>query len=190
MTSRRRLSSEEDELWTHVTKNVKRLRPAPRKAAAAVGSAPEPPLETKAKKPAKTTRAAPTPSAPPKPALKPLVPLEPKTKRKLSRGQTDVAARIDLHGMRQHQAHDALMRFILDAHANDARLVLVITGKGKSGRDDRVMSEREVGVLRRIVPHWLSEPSLRQVVLGYEGASIRHGGEGAIYVRLRKRGAL
>ncbi len=190
MKTRRQLSSEEHELWTHVTKSVKRLKPAPRKIATAPAPAPEmKPAESAPKKAAKTVRAVVPPPSPSKPALKPLTPLEPKVKRKLNRGKADVAARIDLHGMRQHEAHEALVRFIFDAHANDARLVLVITGKGKATREDGVMSEREVGVLRRMAPHWLSEPSLRHIVLGYEAATARHGGEGAIYVRLRKRSA-
>lgn len=191
MKTRRQLSHEEHELWTHVTKSVKRLKLAPRKIAPAATAVAE---NLAAAETGKTAKAkittAPVAAAKPvatKPALKPLVPLEPKTKRRLNRGQKDVAARIDLHGMRQHEAHDALRGFIIDAHANDARLVLVITGKGKTARGDGVMSEREVGVLRRMVPHWLSEPSLRHIVLGHEAATGRHGGEGALYVRIRKR---
>lgn len=191
MKTRRQLSHEEHELWSHVTKSVKRLKPAPRKIvtaapAVAESSAAEEPAKAPKVKPSGAPAAAAKPVAP-KPVLKPLVPLEPKTKRRLNRGQKDVAARIDLHGMRQHEAHDALRGFIIDAHANDARLVLVITGKGKTARGDGVMSEREVGVLRRMVPHWLSEPSLRHIVLGHEAATVRHGGEGALYVRIRKR---
>jgi DNA-nicking Smr family endonuclease len=43
------------------------------------------------------------------------------------------------------------------------------------------------GVLRRNVPAWLEEPALRSIVLGYTAAGVRHGGEGALYVQLRKR---
>lgn len=200
MKSRRQLSREEHELWGHVTRGVKKLRAPPRKPALdpAATVAPEKVLTGNGSDtPARKSKSAPAPPAasPPvpktahKPAQKPLVPLEPKARRRLSRGQSDVAGRIDLHGMRQEEAHQALLRFILDAHANDARLVLVITGKGKTSAQESHAGHREVGVLRRLTPHWLSEPALRHIVLGYEAASTRHGGEGAIYVRIRKRGA-
>ena len=72
-----------------------------------------------------------------------------------------------------------MLHFLRNAQTRDARLVLVITGKG--GRGD---SER--GVLRRQVPHWLGLPELRTYVVGYEDAGVRHGGEGALYVRVRR----
>ena len=195
MKSRRQLSREEHDLWGHVTRGVKRLKPVARRIEAATGETtppPEPPPPPgKFVKPPKSKAAATTAPASPKPAAKtsakPLVPLEPKARRRLVSGKADVDARIDLHGMRQHEAHDALVRFISDAHARDARLVLVITGKGKAASPGAIMGEREVGVLRRIAPHWLAEPSLRHIVLGYEAASVRHGGDGAFYVRIRKR---
>jgi DNA-nicking Smr family endonuclease len=58
--------------------------------------------------------------------------------------------------------------------------VLVITGKGKMG------AESERGVLRRQVPQWLSLPEFRSLVVGFEEAHIGHGGEGALYVRVRR----
>jgi DNA-nicking Smr family endonuclease len=193
MKSRRQLSREEHELWGHVTKGVKRLKPLPRKAIVSNTTVERPveqsaPAHKPAKMKAASVHPAPAHKPPAKPAPKPLVPLEPKTKRRLGRGQVDVAARIDLHGMRQHQAHDALLGFVANAYANDARVVLVITGKGKTASGS-TSTEREVGVLRRLAPHWLGEPSLRHMVLGYEPATLRHGGEGAFYVRIRKRGA-
>jgi DNA-nicking Smr family endonuclease len=98
-------------------------------------------------------------------------------KRGVARGKQAIDARLDLHGMTQAQAHTALLRFLHNAHARDARLVLVITGKGRGG---------EPGVLRRHVPHWLSLPEFRSLVVGFEDAHIVHGGEGALYVRLRR----
>lgn len=194
MKSRRQLSHEEHEIWGHVTKSVKRLKPLARRVVAATGETteplPPPPPPGKLVKAAKKKAPAASAATPPKAAHKPLVPLEPKVRRKLGRGKAEVDGRIDLHGLRQDEAHTALVRFVMDAHARDARLVLVITGKGKASlksQFDGPTGEREVGVLRRVVPHWLGEPSLRHVVLGYESASLRHGGEGAMYVRLRKR---
>lgn len=63
--------------------------------------------------------------------------------------------------------------------ARNARLVLVITGKGARGEGER-------GVLKRQVPHWLALPEFRTLVVGFENAHITHGGEGALYVRLRR----
>jgi DNA-nicking Smr family endonuclease len=116
-------------------------------------------------------------STPPAP---PLAPLEPKARRRLARGAAEPEARLDLHGMRQASAFHALAAFLRQAQARGARTVLVITGKGRE-------ADSESGVLRQVVPKWLAEPQFRQLVVGFEGAARRHGGEGAFYVRLRRR---
>ncbi len=84
--------------------------------------------------------------------------------------------------MTQAEAHDALAHFVERAVDRDWRLVLVITGKGRGGQG--------TGVLRQQVPHWLSLPDLRAHIVGFETAHITHGGEGALYVRLRRRRGL
>jgi DNA-nicking Smr family endonuclease len=92
-----------------------------------------------------------------------------------------------LHGYTQSQAHDALKHFLRAAQAKGASVALIITGKGKKdwgiGGDDA----RGEGVLKRAVPLWLKLPEFRDYVIGFEQASIGHGGEGALYVRLRKK---
>jgi DNA-nicking Smr family endonuclease len=101
-------------------------------------------------------------------------------KQQIARGRTAIDARIDLHGMTQAEAHMRLVRFLRRAQSDGAKFVLVITGKGARSRDpDR-------GVLRRQVPLWLQLPDLRDAVVGFEEAHIAHGGEGALYVRLRR----
>ena len=104
---------------------------------------------------------------------------------KMIRGKLQPEARIDLHGMTLGQAHPALTRFILGAHADGKRLVLVITGKGKD-RDvgDPIPVRR--GILRHQVPGWLHAPPLGAVVLDIREAHRRHGGGGAYYVYLKK----
>ena len=82
--------------------------------------------------------------------------------------------------MTQTRAHHALSGFLHRAHLDGLTFVLVITGKGKMG------AESERGVLRRQVPHWLSQPEFRTLVIGFEEAHIGHGGEGALYVRIRR----
>lgn len=113
-----------------------------------------------------------------------LAPIDDRTRRRLVRGAMAIDARLDLHGMTQDAAHMALRRFLVGARDGGARIVLVITGKGKPGA---AFAQHERGVLRRSVPHWLADPSLRDVVVGFEEAHLAHGGAGAIYVRLRRR---
>ncbi|MCI2400078.1 Smr/MutS family protein [Aliiroseovarius subalbicans] len=104
---------------------------------------------------------------------------------KMKRGRLAPEARIDLHGMTIAQAHPALLNFILNSVAMDRRLVLVITGKGKSKPHDGPMPMR-YGVLRHQVPHWLHSMPLRPHILQIAEAHLKHGGQGAYYVYLRR----
>ena len=172
------LSDEDSALWTSVTRSVRRLRRKkpipppqniPESALTPSPIAPRPrPKQTPA---AKRTVAAKAPPAPP-----PLAGLERRLKQRLARGVQAIDARIDLHGLTQSEAHAALSRFLRAAQRKEAKVVLVITGKGG----------REHGVLRRAVPLWLGLPEFRDTVVGFETAGPTHGGEGALYVRLRK----
>lgn len=113
--------------------------------------------------------------------------IEPNIKKRVSRGQIEIDARIDLHGMRQAEAREALRRFVRGRHAAGDRTVLVITGKGSSSRaSDDVWPEFERGILRAMLPAWLSEPDLAPLVAGWDAAARGHGGEGAFYLRLRR----
>lgn len=183
MTRRRRsrqLTSEERRLWVHVARNVtpmkgKRL-PEETEPGQEQETAPAPRIVL--------APASPAPPAP-KPALPPLAPVERKTLAALRRGTRAVDSVIDLHGMRQDEAHHALLRFLHRAQGSGCGIVLVITGKG--GKPSAHGHFEERGVLRRMVPHWLSLPDLRSLVVGFEEASPQHGGSGALYVRLRRR---
>lgn len=104
---------------------------------------------------------------------------------RLKRGKLVPEGKIDLHGKTLDQAHPALTRFVLGAHASGKRLVLVVTGKGKE-RDDGGPIPVRLGVLRHNVPQWLSAPPLAQVVLQVTEAHLKHGGGGAYYVYLRR----
>ncbi|MGA8171628.1 MAG: Smr/MutS family protein [Methylocystis sp.] len=101
-----------------------------------------------------------------------------RTRAKLRRGRLDVDAKLDLHGMRQAEAHHALIGFLRRSQASGAKVAIVVTGKGSSGDAG--------GVLRRMAPLWLQAPALRDVVVGFGEASRKHGGEGALYVRIRR----
>jgi DNA-nicking Smr family endonuclease len=176
---KRALTREEAELWESVAKQARPLRKRVRPVKAAqdhVEETPaksEPVLRLKSLPPAQKI-----PNVPPAPP--PLAPLGRRERSKLSRGRKDIDARLDLHGMTQSRAHRVLLDFLLHAQAHGLSVVLIITGKGKSGSD----SER--GVLRRQVPQWLSLPEFRSVVIGFVEAHIGHGGEGALYVRVRR----
>ncbi len=104
---------------------------------------------------------------------------------KMRKGRLVPEARIDLHGMTIAQAHPALTGFILNAARSGARLVLVITGKGKVNNDPGPIPQRH-GVLRHHVPHWLNTAPLRAHILQITEAHIKHGGSGAYYVYLRR----
>ena len=112
--------------------------------------------------------------------------LDRRLRQRLSRGQTGVDKVIDLHGLRQHEAHSALYHFLARAQGEGAKLVLVVTGKGEGRQGD--YGEYGGGVLRRAVPMWLRAPDWRSLVIGFEEASRPHGGAGALYVRLRRHG--
>lgn len=173
------LSEAELALWRQVARTVKPLagrspvEPEPEAAqakSAAVAESLLPPT-------------TPTPVRPAKPAPPPLVPLERRMRTQLRRGQQGVEAVIDLHGLRQDEAHSALRGFLRLQQQRGAKLVLVVTGKGIAGD---VPYGEERGILRRNVPHWLRLPDLRPLVLGFDEAEQRHGGAGALYIRLRR----
>ena len=174
----RRLSDEEIALWTEVARSVARRRGA---------ALPTPSNPVRAARPPAppATSAEPPAARPAKPSAPPLAPIERRLKRDLSRGRAAIDAALDLHGLTQAEAHQALRGFLRHSQARGARLVIVVTGKG-APLDDPGQWPNERGVLRRLTPHWLREPDLRSVVLGFEEAGRAHGGSGALYVRLRR----
>ncbi len=105
---------------------------------------------------------------------------------KMKRGKLGIEAKIDLHGMTLAQAHPTLNGFIQRTHAQGKRLVLVVTGKGKSGTSGTGPIPERRGVLRQQVPHWLMAPPLGALVIQVTPAHLKHGGEGAYYVYLRR----
>ncbi len=193
---RRKLSDDDLELWRKVAKSTERLAPEARTV--------DLPLKTKPK---------PTPKAPVAPSIpqfevgskarggraghdllpgisermaKQPVQMDKKAFGKLKRGKMKPEGRIDLHGMTAQQAHGALNRFIMQAHGDGKRLVLVITGKGKDKFDDGPIPIRR-GVLKHQVPQWLRLAPLSGCVMQVAEAHISHGGSGAYYVYLRRR---
>jgi DNA-nicking Smr family endonuclease len=178
----RRLSKDERALWKTVTKAIKPIRaPALDIDEPEPDDEPAPSLRVKMRT-AKSAPLAPKPEPPPT-SPPPLAPLDRRMKQRVARGKQPIDGRLDLHGMTQNEAYAALARFLGNASARDAKLVLVITGKGGRGQGG---GAGERGVLRRQVPQWLGLPEFRSLVIGFEQASISHGGEGALYVRVRR----
>jgi DNA-nicking Smr family endonuclease len=164
----RRLSDTDHKTWARVARTVKPLRGrrAVQPDAAPAQDDAEPSIPN---------RMAPTP--PPKPApRKAAPPADISTQRRIRRGQAEIEARLDLHGHTQDSAWRALVTFLALSRANGMRCVLVITGKGRLG----------TGVLRARFLDWLSGSDLRDLVSGYSAAHVRHGGDGAFYVMLRR----
>lgn len=191
----RGLKPEERELWTRFAKNVKPLD------------------EERLKRLEREDIEPPKPKALPIPQTQPLktgalqrdlmremaqrpksrVPVDRSPEKKVRRGQVEVEARLDLHGMTTAHARQALLGFLHRCRSGGMRTVLVITGKGAGARalDERRFQpwrpdERALpGILRRSFTQWMRDPDFALLASGYAEANRRHGGSGAFYVMLR-----
>jgi DNA-nicking Smr family endonuclease len=176
---------DDDALWEKVVETAAPLKgraraatPKPGKVAAPIAKE-TPPVPRPARE---ATKSIPKPAHVPRAA-----PLDRQTSRQLDKGKLEVEAHLDLHGLRQRDAHAQLRRFLKTAQARGLRHVLVITGKGADQATSRSFYEEdERGVLRNAVPHWLAEPEFAALVVSFSPAPRRLGGEGALYVRLRR----
>jgi DNA-nicking Smr family endonuclease len=185
--SRRKISPEEAELWRHVAKSVRPMRrrkPKP-EAEAPLGN----PVAAPPQPPGKLKKAK---SAPPPPAAAPAPPpnqphhlthglshgIDRRQAERFRKGKLAIEGKIDLHGRTQQVAHDDLLAFLRRARDHGKRCVLVVTGKG--------MTTSKTGILRQAVPRWLNEPTFRPLVLAFDYAEPQHGGEGALYVLLKR----
>ena len=175
----RRLTDEEIALWTEVARSVARRRGA---------ALPTPSNPVRPARPP-----APPPTAAEPPADRPAKPSTRRRSRRSNGGSSASfhadaprsTAALDLHGLTQAEAHQALRGFLRHSQTRGARLVIIVTGKG-GAIDEFSGWPNERGVLKRLTPQWLREPDLRSVVLGFEEAGRAHGGSGALYVRLRR----
>jgi len=113
-----------------------------------------------------------------------------RTTDRLRRGLLEPEAKLDLHGLTENAAHRALLLFLKSAQQRGHKLVLVVTGKGKpvaaDAPFDMELHERSRGVLKAAVPRWLKEPEFAGLLASCRAAHRKHGGEGALYVYLRK----
>jgi DNA-nicking Smr family endonuclease len=191
--------SDDATVWQHIASSVEPLKKAklrvsdvgrPERGAPPTPAWPATPVTATSSPPA----GEPKPRVPRTAAPPPLAEFERRSARRVASGHTEIEARLDLHGARQDEAHRRLAGFLASCSAEGMTMVLVITGKGgRAMRTDdlagTVMDRAERGVLRRLVPIWLAEPALRGFVVSYTAAALKHGGDGAFYVRLRRRQA-
>ncbi len=164
------LSAEDLALWRHVTRGDARLPDRLDDDAYDALPPDEDAPAPKRSRPARTV-SQPPPVQPGRPGG-----LDKRSAQRLRRGQTEIEARLDLHGLTQTEAHRALNAFVAGQQAAGRRCVLVITGKGERGE----------GILRQALPRWLAEAPNAGRILAIEQAQPRHGGDGAFYVLLRK----
>lgn len=169
-------TDEELLLWQEVTRRDKKLKAPPNPPALP----PKPPEAPK--------KAATLPPKVKKEALRELAcgvyaDVDGSTAKKLKRGGYPIDRTLDLHGMRRDEAYDTLREALEHGYHAGQRCLLVITGKGRA----RAGQGGEQGVLRGLVPQWLNEASLRPLVLAFDAAAARHGGQGALYVLVRRR---
>ena len=176
-----KLPDDDAELWDRVAKGVKVYEHEGR-----LVQQPSTPPKSKPKKKAKVPGkpAAVIQAAVMKPTARPVdlragdhAGIDRSTRRRLAQGQLAIEARLDLHGLNAEQAERRLSSFLNLALRQGHRVVLVITGKGQMGR----------GVLRRLVPEWLKSGPLSSSVLAISTAQPADGGDGALYVMLRRR---
>jgi DNA-nicking Smr family endonuclease len=186
MTRRRLPTPDERRLWRLAMRDAEpmpgRVIEAEPEPVATMAELVEEPVATSLAPPP-TARRRPSPPGPVRPGHPPLTPgstanIDRRTGDRFRRGELEIDGRIDLHGMTQAQAHTALTAFVHRAWNEGRRCVLVITGKGSFGG---------LGVLRQATPRWLSDPALRPMVLAIQPARPKDGGDGALYVLIKRR---
>ena len=177
----RTITADEAEIWSSATRALAPVKGKPRVAPTAASMQPPNPHGRQAGKAIPATGPYPAGPHPTPPAE-----LERRQARRIAAGKIAIAARLDLHGYHEGQARARLRTFLFAAHARGELTVLVVTGKGARPAAGESPGERPRGVLRRNVPIWLAEPDLSAIVAGFSEAGARHGGTGALYVRLRK----
>lgn len=180
-----RLTARDRQLWRRVAATVRPLHEA-------LPPEPEPEPEPKQTGPASPVVVAAPPASPPAPARaarpRAYVPpphpgdatLDGRWDRHARGGRLEPDRVIDLHGHGVEEAHWLVEHCLRDAAADGARIVLIVTGKGSRGPEDRR------GVIRASLADWLQLSRLRPLIAAMRPAHPRHGGAGAFYVILKR----
>lgn len=178
----RRLRPEEINLWRKITDDIRPLDPASHSLPCTDPVPTDEPPRPRVSVPRPGQKHLPNPTSP---FPGPDAGIDRRTLLRLKRGQMKIEERLDLHDHTRDTAHQALHDFVQAAYDTRCRCVLVITGKGLRTSD--AGGNPVAGVLRRAVPGWLSRDRLRQMVVSWQPAQPRHGGDGALYVLIRRR---
>ena len=182
---RRRLSPDEQALWVALAKTVRPIRPQPRVAAPLAPAAPAVLPLGKPAKPGKTGLTRPAPTPPPVPARTPAAVLDTGWERRIRNGAILPDISLDLHGHSLSAAHMRLTQAIGSALTQDARVLLVVTGKPPKGAGTGGPSRR--GAIRGEIGHWLETSPYADRIASVRVAHPRHGGDGALYLILRRK---
>ncbi len=101
------------------------------------------------------------------------------TRQKMDRGEYQIDAELDLHGLTRDQAFRALESFIDVNYSMQKRMILVITGKGIKSKPSDVK-------LRDELPNWLNRDHIKNKIIRFTSAIQKHGGVGAFYILLKR----
>jgi DNA-nicking Smr family endonuclease len=179
----RGLSAEEAAAWAHVAATVKPIHPRPasqpaRPSSSAVAPRAAPP----AAPPARVGQPKPRPAAPPPAASG--SGLDSHWDRRFRAGGIEPDFTLDLHGHTLDQAHHRLDAGLTQARAMGARVVLVIAGKPRPVDAADRGSAR--GAIRAKLLDWLAAGPHGSSVSAVRAAHRKHGGEGALYLVLKR----
>jgi DNA-nicking Smr family endonuclease len=192
MKAPRGLTTGEQAAWAHLAASVKPLpgkaRPKVARAPPAAASAPAVPPAASAKpaKPKPKVPVRPPVLAPPPPKGAEQPGLDSHWDRRVKGGRIVPDLTLDLHGHTLDTAYDRIMAGIDQARMMDARVVLVIAGRERPVDPADRMAKR--GAIRAKLLDWLAASRHADAISAVRRAHIRHGGEGAIYLILKRRG--
>lgn len=182
--ARRQLTHEEKQLWGRVAKTVRPMSgkrwiedALPEMELAQSVASPKQP------KSARATSAPPSPA--PRPVRRPADYLDDSWEKRIARGQMAPDHAIDLHGHTLDTAHRHFNTALAAAIHHGARVLLVVTGKPRPGIF--MPGERARGAIRAEIGHWISSSPYADQIASVRNAHPRHGGDGALYVILRRR---
>ena len=108
----------------------------------------------------------------------------------LKKGKISPEKSIDLHGLSAKRAEEAVLGFLFQSYSQGIRLVLVITGKGRSSiqKESNFFHEtKDIGIIKKSLTSWIKNSDIMPLILYVAPAHSKHGGGGAFYVYLKKR---
>jgi DNA-nicking Smr family endonuclease len=184
---RRQLSPDETQLWAKVMRTVRPLRAVavaatlPRVTVRTTAIEPQP-VEPKRKPMARVLepRVVPTPPAS---AKSPSNTLDGGWDKRLARGMVAPDSSIDLHGHTLASAHALLDAGLARAIAGGDRVLLLVTGKPPRPESERPHAR---GSIRAAIGDWLASSRHAGSIAAVRGAHPRHGGQGALYIVIRR----